>query len=79
VCKVAEGTGKEKEAFVSYDFKLRHKLGGSLRESATKLNSGRSVKLASPCVVGGVDIAHAWPIGLDDCHLSASAPLAWHR
>jgi hypothetical protein len=44
---VAEGTGKEKEAFVSYDFKLRHKLGGSLRESATKLNSGRSVKLAS--------------------------------
>jgi len=47
VCKVAEGTGKEKEAFVSYDFKLRHKLGGSLRESATKLNSGRSVKLAS--------------------------------
>jgi len=48
VCKVAEGTGKEKEAFVSYDFKLRHKLGGSLRESATKLNSGRSVKLASP-------------------------------
>lgn len=45
MCKVAEGTGKEKEAFVSYDFKLRHKLGGSLRESATKLNSGRSVKL----------------------------------
>jgi hypothetical protein len=74
---VAEGTGKEKEAFVSYDFKLRHKLGGSLRESATKLNLGRSV--ASPCVVGGVDIALAWPIGLDDCHLSASAPLAWHR
>ncbi len=40
---------------------------------------GRSVNIEVLSCVVGVDIAHAWPIGLDDCHLSASAPLAWHR
>jgi hypothetical protein len=76
---VAEGTGKEKEAFVSYDIKLRHKLGGSLREFGDERKHGPLCETGKSCVVGGVDIAHAWPIGLDDCHLSASAPLAWHR